>query len=210
MNDQWGVGNAKDADAFDRTYVGENPEFAEPVELIFGEHPHSRSDDNIYARWESGEIEGFSGHRLIHEVRLREYNYLKTSGLSGNEVRRGGQGVIYINGHVCGEFFFRDIMEALLNARDTIQKIHDHPIQLWDKRERDSLVGRKVWWKDEPAIITMFIAEQACVVMEPDGMESFRIPPRELEDDGGMEPEDSTSIKDTIFSPHIWWWREST
>jgi len=46
MEEQWGVGAKASAKAFMQTKVGK-----ETVELIHGEHPHSRSDNNIYARW---------------------------------------------------------------------------------------------------------------------------------------------------------------
>lgn len=204
MTEKWGFGNSKEK-PFDKTFVGENPEHANPVELLFGEYPHSRSDNNIYARYENGRIEGFNGHRLIHEIRLREYNYLKESYLSGNEVRKGGEGKIYINGYCCGKFFFRDVMEALLEARNLIVKIHGHPIQIWKKEERDKLVGRKVWWREEPAIITMFL-DDACVVMEPDGIEKFK--PTAYRDEIDDE-EDQFRVKNTIHSPHIWWYRDN-
>ena len=50
MNEQWGVGKEKDAKAFDTVKMG-----GEELELIFGEHPHSRQDNTIYARGKSGD-----------------------------------------------------------------------------------------------------------------------------------------------------------
>ena len=72
-------------------------------------------------------------------------------------------------------------------------------------KERDKLVGRKVWWREEPAIITMFL-DDACVVMEPDGLEKFK--PTAYRDEIDDE-EDQFRVKNTIHSPHIWWYRDN-
>lgn len=208
MSEEWGVGKETDAKAFDVVEVGK-----EQVELIFGEHPHSRRDNTVYARWENGTIEGFNGHRLIHEIKFKDHNYLKTSGLSGNEVRKGGNCEIYINNFLVETFFYRDVQWALLYAHSLIDKIHEHPIRLWDKKERDELVGRKVYWDNFPAKITSFIEDQACVILEPDnedGENLFPLSPYEKEDlkEGQLVDDESKyTIKDSIYSPHIWWWR---
>ena len=108
---------------------------------------------------------------------------------------------------LCGQFFFRDVMEALLESRNLIRKIHDHPIQIWDSKERKKLVGRKVFWHDEPAVIDIFLEDQACVVMVPDGIEHFRLSASEIGEDY-PDDESRLRVKDTIYSPHIWWWRD--
>ncbi len=59
MEEQWGFGNAKENKAFDTVKIGE-----ETVDLFFGEHPHSRQDNTIYARTKGGSIYEFDGHRL--------------------------------------------------------------------------------------------------------------------------------------------------
>jgi len=205
-DEKWGVGDQANAKAFDKTWVGEDPEHAYPVEIIHGQHPHSRSDNSFYARREDGTIDEFDGHRLLHDVQFREYNYLKTSSLSGNEIRKGGSCVIRINGLICGEFFFRDVMEAVLSARTLIQKIHDHPIQIWDTAERAKLVGRKIFYENYPAYIERFIGDQACVIIRPqNGL--LPISAFELEDDF-PSGEGREYVKDCIHSPRIWWFRD--
>src|SRR6266550_5734358 len=93
MTDKWGVGNKKDEKAFAKTFVG-----SREVELFFGEFPHSRSDNNIYARWPDGRIDEFDGHRVLVSVELSMKNYLKESELSGDEIRKGGSCLIKFNG----------------------------------------------------------------------------------------------------------------
>lgn len=207
MSEKWGVGKEKDSKAFDTTIVGERE-----VELIHGEFPHSRRDNTTYARWSDGRVEGFDGHRLLHEIRFKDYNYLKTSELSGNQVRKGGQCDILINGVVVESFFYRDVQWAMSEAQHKLRNIHDFPVRLWDKRDRENLIGRKVYYREMPAIITRCIEDQACVIIEPDGNDKFPMAPFEIEDakEGGtIYDEYETSIKESIYSPHIWWWRSN-
>lgn len=210
MNEQWGVGNAAESKSFDTTMVGDFE-----VELIHGQHPHSRCDNSMYARFPDGRIEGFDGHRLLHEIRFEDHNYLKQSGLSGNEVRKGGSCKIIINGFICKEFFYRDVTEALITARSALAKIHEHPVRLWDEADRKRLIGRKVYYHDFPAIVEMLIKDQACVILKPDHADRAVFPPRpyELEDasrgDGDIDWGERKTAKVEIDSPHIWWWRES-
>lgn len=205
MTDMWGVGNRRDEKAFDTTMVGN-----QKVDLIFGEHPHSRSDNNMYARWPDGTVEGFDGHRLIHEIKFRDFNYLKESWLSGNEVRKSGQCEIWINGFIVDCFSYREIEWALLEAHRKLPLIHGHPVRLWDEKERLNIIGRKVYYRNVPAIITDLFEDQGCVGMKPDGCE-FPPAPYELEDikEGTCgDSEYKDFVKDSIHSPHIWWWRE--
>ena len=93
MSDEWGPGDLSKAKTFGWTTIGEEKDGG-ALELFFGEHPHSRRDDNIYARDDHGNVYGFDGHRPLIDVTFRSYNYLKSSHLSGDEIRKGGQCVI--------------------------------------------------------------------------------------------------------------------
>jgi hypothetical protein len=204
-NIHWGVGNNSEEKAFDTTFVGK-----QQVELIFGEHPHSRQDNNVYARWKSGEIEGFDGHRLLHEITFRDYNYLKESELSGNEVRKGGECVIRINGHIVQTFFYRNIERALHKAAHVLDEIADHPIRLWSEQELNTLVGRKIYYRDQPAIVVEYIAEQSCVIIRSANGEPFALTAYDLECSAiGQLVERECEIKESIHSNRISWWREA-
>ena len=71
----------------------------------------------------------------------------------------------------------------------------------------EKMIGRKVWWRSEPAIIKSWIGHgQACVILEPDGIDNFTMP-AEFADDEVMTYEDKT-VKTSIFDKHIWWFRD--
>lgn len=202
MTQQWGVGNRKNDKAFQTVKVGE-----QEVELIFGEHPHSRSDNNIYARFPSGEVESFSGHRILHRIEFNDYNYRKDGGVSDGEVRQGGQCKIYINDYLVYEFFYRDVQRAMIQATTKLDQIHEHSIQVWRKEDRDKLIGRKVYYREFPAKIERYVSSRACVVMVPDHHEGLPFPVPCFEKDEDYR-EDENEVLEDIYSPHIWWYRD--
>jgi hypothetical protein len=198
---EWGPGSKADSPGFELGHLDDGT----PYELIFGEHPHSRSDNNIYARFahrmgaEAERVVGFAGHRILVRIELRTMNYLKTSWMSGDEVRKGGEYRIWLGGYEVYSGAFRDPFETLLTIRRKLHELMDLPVKLWNG---ESPEGRKVFWRDEPAVITMWLPDQGCVVMEADGPEPFTPPP--WREDGEAE----RTVKDDILSPHIWWWRK--
>lgn len=91
-------------------------------------------------------------------------------------------------------------------ARHLINHIQEHPLELNDYGWREKAIGRKVWWRSEPAVITDFIDGQACVILEPEGIERFTIP-AEFAGERDDYYEDGT-VKTNIFDKHIWWFRD--
>ena len=92
-------------------------------------------------------------------------------------------------------------------AKWLIKNLEDHPLELNEYDFDKKMLGRKVWWRSEPAIIARWIGMgQACVILEPDGIDKFT-KPKEFANDDYMD-DDETYIKADIFDKHIWWFRE--
>jgi hypothetical protein len=198
MSEEWGAGDREKWAAH-----GEIMLHGERLPLIYGEHPHSRSDNRHYALMDGKPME-FDGHRILIGVQIESNNYLKESELSGNEIRKGGSAKILADGVVVFEFFFRDIQWALLHAHGLIGELQEHSSGWLMKRERDKLVGRKVFYREHPVVIESLIVDQGCLILRP---ESGMFPkPVYAEDGGGYEPEREVKIE--VNSPHIWWWRK--
>ena len=204
MSDQWGVGDKKDAKPFDRAPLGD-----EWVDLIFGEHPHSRSDNRMYARMPCGEVEAFDGHRICTRIEINESNYLKTSELSGDEIRKGGSVKVWMNGLQVYSDFVRSWESGMARARDYINKVFSgtFPLKPWDPDDWKALEGRKVFYREIPSLIDHVIPHQNCVIVVPDGVKAY--PPAPWHNDRGDYDEyENRSAKVEVDSPHIWWWRE--
>lgn len=186
---------------FDKVKVGE-----QWVDLLHGEHPHSRQDNKTYARFPNGMIEGFNGHRLIHEITITESNYLKTSGLSGNEVRKSCVGVVKINGHEVYRVGRREAEPTLIAILAALPRIHDDWPRYRDLIE-GKLPGRKVYYRDHPGVIESVYGDRVTIATE-DG-ESFPLCAHEKESmREGEEVERRSVIVTTFNDPHIWWFRE--
>jgi hypothetical protein len=72
------------------------------------------------------------------------------------------------------------------------------------KEERDRLVGRKVFYREVPAIITALVVDQGCVMISTEDGKPF---PPPVYRDAGDDDEAENTIKDEVLSPHIWWHR---
>ena len=106
-----------------------------------------------------------------------------------------------------GEKFYDGFMtfhQAIAYIKDGI--LDDHPLYL-NKRDYDKkCVGRKVWWKEQPARIRRYIYGRACVELVPDGIPGFERP-KSYDDDWMWEAENKNAIVDSIFSDSIGWFR---
>ena len=198
-DNDWGVGDQRGAKPFGTATVGTTQ-----VDLITGQHPHSRSDNRHYARWPDGRIEEFDGHRIQVRVEIETYNYLKESEMSGDEIRKGGIGRIFFNGRQVYDWFFRDAQVACRQADRLIGELLACPADLWRPDAAAQLKGRKVFYRDTPALITSVILDQGCVILTADTPDKrFPAPPwREPGEDA--EP----TVKVEVTSPHLWWYRE--
>lgn len=102
---------------------------------------------------------------------------------------------------------FCDVYGGLARAQCLIDEINDHPLGFNEIDFHKKMIGRKVWWRSEPGVITQWIGGQGCVIIEPDGIEKFSTPAEFVGDDFmGNEDRD---IKTSIFDKHIWWFREA-
>jgi hypothetical protein len=200
MTDKWGPGDK--FKSFDTVLVDKSI-----MELGFGEHPHSRSDNNMYVRTPGGDIIGFDGHRVLVKVVVESSNYMKQSELSGDEVRKWCVATIYLNGVVARKLEGRDPKRLLLKAHESIDDLLEMSCSVW--RNGSDLVDRKIYYRNTPAIIQHINVETAELFIIPENGQ-FPPPPHAVED-GGMadwldDYGDGMIINDN--DPAIWWWRK--
>ena len=205
LNEQaWGVGAKKDEKAFDTIQL-----HGATYELFFGEHPHSRQDNSIYARSPSGQIESFDGHRLCWRIEVEESNYLKESELSGDEIRKGGSYKLFVDGECIFDGFCRSVESGIKMASAKKDALCEVAGGDWLRATtRQKMIGRPIFYHGVPAVITSLIVDQGCVIIKAaEGHELS--PPVYEEDPDDWRPDHSDGVKDDVTSPHIWWWRSS-
>lgn len=206
--EKWGAGAKAQDKAFETVKLGAGDDSLN-LDLIFGEHPHSRADNNIYARFPDGHIEAFDGHRVHVRFEYSTRNYLKASDMTGNEVRKGGAFNLYFNDRLVYSEFARTPEHALARLREKLPLFFEHPVQLW-REQYDGLIGRKVYWRDTPAIVTDFFPDQGALIVQAEDGHTFS-PPAWAVKDGEAETwkyEYGSRAKTDFFSPHLWWFRD--
>ena len=182
-NDEWGAGDRANWSSHGLVKVG-----AKTYPLIYGEHPHSRRDNQHYVEM-GGKAVGFDGHRVCIGVQIESDNYLKSSYLSGDEVRKSVSCKLLADGVVVFEFSCRDVQYALLKAHALITELSEHSSGWLNSQERERLVGRKVFYREHPGVVTRLVMDQGCVIIETEDGKPFPPPIwRDADDDEG-EPD---------------------
>ena len=131
-------------------------------------------------------------------------NYIKEK-WDETEAKSSGRAIITRNGekfcHVGG-----DINYAIDKARIMITQFSEHPLDLESIDFDKKAIGRKVWWRSEPAIIARYVDTQACIILKPDGIDHFTIPAEFAEEDPNYY--DDKEVKADILDRNIWWFRD--
>lgn len=143
------------------------------------------------------------GSGVCWGIRYDPHNYIRTK-YGESECFTSGGAMITRNGK---DFHF--CRGGIDEAKWLIKKIDDHPLDLNDYGFDEEMIGKKVWWRSQPAIITKWIGDgEACVILEPDTdiIKGFTIP-QEFVEDEDYDPDDKEYIKTSIFDDHIWWFR---
>lgn len=145
-----------------------------------------------------GETE-FDGHHTLWGFEYFPTTYLKTSGLSGDEWRKGGE-IRYLRDRkqVFSEFC-REPTTAALKIGQTLLKLMDFN---WDNLKE----GQKVWFERTPAIIKYIHEEQGCVSLITEDGSDFPNAVWHKEDDDALgEREDMLKVE--ILSESLYWYR---
>lgn len=150
-------------------------------------------------------IEFDSSTPVLWGIEYKPHHYIRSK-WGESEVLKGSNLFITRNGKVFDEIPNNGINYGIDKARVRIEEYNDHPLDLNSIDFDKKMIGRKIWWRSQPAKIESFIWGQACVIIVPDGIDSFETP-LEFKDDDFME-EDEDYIKTHILDDHIYWFRD--
>ena len=151
-------------------------------------------------------VEYGSANPVNWGIKFEPHHYMKTK-WGETDISYSGSVTITRN----GEDFYTlggGINYGIDKARVLISELQEHALDFdlidYDKK----MIGRKVWYRSQPAIITRWIKGQACVILEPDGIDSFKTPAEFENDDMFGDDENKKSIKTEVFNKSIYWFRE--
>lgn len=181
-------------------------QMSKPHEVIIGDAQWERKGEielrevnyGKDLRWFKGDTE-FYGHHTLWGFEYFPTTYLKSSELSGEQYRKGGEIRFYRNRKQCFVEFCREPTTAALKIGETLLKLMDFN---WDNLKLE----QKVWYERTPAIIKMILEDQGCVVLETEDGSDFPNAVWHKEEDGAMGEREKT-VKVEILSESIYWYR---
>lgn len=142
----------------------------------------------------------FDGEPVCWGINYAPYNHAR---YKHGEFEASTLGNVFITRN--GEKFC-DVRGGIERAKCMINDFSEHPIGLNEIDFDKNVIGRKVWWRSEPAVVTSYISGQACVMLEPDGIPRFTTT-AEFADEG-CEYYFDGDVKADILDKHIWWFRK--
>lgn len=105
----------------------------------------------------------FNGEAPVYGIHFCPTNYYRK-----DEWRKGADCYITRNGKRFFEISGRDIDYCLPKAQVILTQLQEHPIWFSERGWNKKLVGRKVWYNRQPAIVESVITDQGCVILVPD------------------------------------------
>lgn len=119
-------------------------------------------------------------------------------GGAGTTITRNDEDFYYVPG---GRGY--SIPKALM----LIGKIQEHPLDFCTIDFDKKMVGRKIWYNSQPAIIDRYINGQCCVMIIPDGAKRFEMP-AEFAKEPLWDEEEARRLKiDCLEDGRVWWFR---
>lgn len=112
--------------------------------------------------------------------------------------------IITRNGDHFYDFSCNDFSYGLSKAQVLITNIKEHPINFSEYEFNKKIIGRKIFYRDEPAIITDYCEGQCSIIIEPDGIEKFSAP---CWAEGDWEEYEKSLKIDCLEDNSVWWFR---
>lgn len=152
-------------------------------------------------------LAGFWGRPINWGISFEENNSSKTK-WNHTSINSTGKCIITRNGEPFYHIPCRDMSYGLAKAQFLIVEFDEHPIGFIDRNWEKNLIGRKVWYKESPAIVKRVNEGEVFIV--PDGIKEFPIP-NSWKKDSIENPDIWNDYKDGLnvefLSPNVVWFR---
>lgn len=154
----------------------------------------------------------FRGHRIQVDVQLHTENWRDVNDWKGrDEIRPRGSWTLALNRQQCWEEFLHlNPLDALIEIRRIGLALIEHDAIDWASEvpAAEQLLGRKVYYRQTPAVVTRAILDQGCVMLKPVGVDAFPPAAYDLDRDGEPDLSDRDEVKTELLDKNIWWWRD--
>lgn len=210
----------------DRLYLDGKPNYVE-ISPPSPEQPAQLARETIGApdeynrdtHWRWADVSGdgthwslFAGHQVQIDIEFHTANRREVNDWKGrDEIRAEGLWTLSLARQQVWEGFLRaNPLDQLLEIRRIAQGLIDHDAIDWRSGVPVDvqLLGRRVYYRDTPAVISsVSTLSQGCVILKPVGADDFPAPAWELDKDDGYDDERDEAKVDLLY-PHVWWWRD--
>jgi hypothetical protein len=170
-------------------------------------------DDPEYELFDEGptpdNLIKYNGRSVNWSISFEETNYLRKG-----EMREGGRCTIWRNGKKFFEVGAREMNYGLASAQQIVMRLQEHPINFWSRKWKEELIGRKIWWNNDPCIVSSIIEDQGCVIIQADTkcIQFFRPSAWQIDASDVIDPfthyNGGEDIKADYLDPHINWFRD--
>lgn len=139
------------------------------------------------------------------EIRWKGNSYFKTK-WNDTSIEHRGYWQIFRNEELFLEGGARDMEYGLAKAQVELAWIHEGPIPFHFRDWRAHVLGCKVYYHQQPGVITSIIeGGQLSVMIAPDGIDKFISPPMYTE---WWDEEGDIEHKTSMLDPAIYWHRD--
>jgi hypothetical protein len=171
---------------------------------------------DIHWRWADVSGDGshwsrFDGHHVQIDIAFRTENRREVNDWKGcDEIRAEGTWTLALNRQQIWEGFLRyDPLDQLLEIRRVAQRLLEHEALDWgdSKPIAEQLLGRRVYYRDTPAVVTtVSCLSQGCVILKPVGVAEFPLAVYLADRDEDDDERDEAKVD--LLYPRVWWWRD--
>ena len=148
----------------------------------------------------------FSGDAPTWGVTFNRKNYLRNK-WDETSIEANGECWITRNGKNFYRIPARHMDHGLAKAQHILVQLQEEcPLWLMGRDWKDEAIGRKIWYREQPAIIESVTSNNELCI-KPDGIDSFKSPAYYDSEDGYEEDYGSGLIADLLDS-NIYWFRD--
>lgn len=100
---------------------------------------------------------------------------------------------------------------ALAKAQALIVELSECGIEFYERNWEAQVIGKKVWYHNQPAKIKRVVKEQGCFILEPDGIDFFEPEPYSYDDEEERKDwinDYGIDLKVEFLSSNIHWFRK--
>lgn len=152
----------------------------------------------------------FAGHAPEWGIAFTHKNHVRFN-WGQNEVREGSECWITRNGKRFIAVPGFDMGYAVAKAQTMITELTEGPAEVNQRDWKDKLVGRKVFYREQPAIIE-WVSEGNELWIVPDNEPNrFALHPAQADEDRDDMPENDDSgegVMISLLSPQLYWFRD--